>query len=87
MKNYFEYFVKKKYCCIDCDYIINKKISLYNYLESYKLISKVEKVIECDECGKYFFYVGVLFIYKMVYKEKGVNKMYKCKFCEYEIVE
>ncbi|XP_048652385.1 zinc finger X-chromosomal protein isoform X3 [Marmota marmota marmota] len=87
MKNHPEHIAKKKYCCTDCDYTTNKKISLHNHLESHKLTSKVEKVIECDECGKHFSHTGALFTHKMVHKEKGNNKMHKCKFCEYETAE
>lgn len=71
----------------DCDYTTNKKISLHNHLESHKLTSKAEKAIECDECGKHFSHAGALFTHKMVHKEKGANKMHKCKFCEYETAE
>ncbi|XP_077891548.1 zinc finger X-chromosomal protein-like isoform X2 [Ictidomys tridecemlineatus] len=87
MKNHPEHIAKKKYCCTDCDYTTNKKISLHNHLESHKLTSKVEKVIECDECGKHFSHTGALFTHKMVHKEKGNNKIHKCKFCEYETAE
>uniref|UniRef100_A0A8D2GSW1 Zinc finger X-chromosomal protein-like n=1 Tax=Urocitellus parryii TaxID=9999 RepID=A0A8D2GSW1_UROPR len=87
MKNHPEHIAKKKYCCTDCDYTTNKKISLHNHLESHKLTNKVEKVIECDECGKHFSHTGALFTHKMVHKEKGANKMHKCKFCEYETAE
>ncbi|XP_064339624.1 zinc finger X-chromosomal protein-like isoform X2 [Camelus dromedarius] len=87
MKNHPEHFTKKKYRCTDCDYTTNKKISLHNHLESHKLTSKAEKAIECDECGKHFSHAGALFTHKMVHKEKGANKMHKCKFCEYETAE
>ncbi|XP_058148007.1 zinc finger X-chromosomal protein-like isoform X3 [Dasypus novemcinctus] len=87
MKNHPEHLTKKKYHCTDCDYTTNKKISLHNHLESHKLTSKAEKSIECDECGKNFSHSGALFTHKMVHKEKGANKMYKCKFCEYETAE
>ncbi|XP_045438300.1 zinc finger X-chromosomal protein isoform X4 [Pipistrellus kuhlii] len=87
MKNHPEHLAKKKYRCTDCDYTTNKKISLHNHLESHKLTSKAEKAIECDECGKHFSHAGALFTHKMVHKEKGANKMYKCKFCEYETAE
>ncbi|XP_036998836.1 zinc finger X-chromosomal protein isoform X3 [Artibeus jamaicensis] len=87
MKNHPEHLAKKKYRCTDCDYTTNKKISLHNHLESHKLTSKTEKAIECDECGKHFSHAGALFTHKMVHKEKGANKMYKCKFCEYETAE
>uniref|UniRef100_A0A8D2DWY4 C2H2-type domain-containing protein n=1 Tax=Sciurus vulgaris TaxID=55149 RepID=A0A8D2DWY4_SCIVU len=87
MKNHPEHIAKKKYCCTDCDYTTNKKISLHNHLENHKLTSKVEKIIECDECGKHFSHTGALFTHKMVHKEKGTNKMHKCKFCEYETAE
>ncbi|XP_033616478.1 zinc finger Y-chromosomal protein isoform X2 [Fukomys damarensis] len=87
MKNHPEHLMKKKYCCTDCDYTSNKKISLHNHLESHKLTSRVEKAIECDECGKHFSHSGALFTHKMVHKEKGANKMHKCKFCDYETAE
>uniref|UniRef100_A0A452V4Q5 Zinc finger X-chromosomal protein-like n=1 Tax=Ursus maritimus TaxID=29073 RepID=A0A452V4Q5_URSMA len=87
MKNHPEHLTKKKYRCTDCDYTTNKKISLHNHLESHKLTSKAEKAIECDECGKHFSHAGALFTHKMVHKEKGANKMHKCKFCEYETAE
>ncbi|XP_055125535.1 zinc finger Y-chromosomal protein isoform X3 [Symphalangus syndactylus] len=87
MKNHPEHLAKKKYHCTDCDYTTNKKISLHNHLESHKLTSKAEKAIECDECGKHFSHAGALFTHKMVHKEKGANKMHKCKFCEYETAE
>ncbi|XP_027632587.1 zinc finger X-chromosomal protein-like isoform X2 [Tupaia chinensis] len=87
MKNHPEHLTKKKYHCTDCDYTTNKKISLHNHLESHKLTSKAEKAIECDECGKHFSHAGALFTHKMVHKEKGANKMHKCKFCEYETAE
>ncbi|XP_023571164.1 zinc finger X-chromosomal protein isoform X3 [Octodon degus] len=87
MKNHPEHLAKKKYRCTDCDYTTNKKISLHNHLESHKLTSKAEKAIECDECGKHFSHSGALFTHKMVHKEKGTNKMHKCKFCEYETAE
>ncbi|XP_023410913.1 zinc finger X-chromosomal protein isoform X3 [Loxodonta africana] len=87
MKNHPEHLTKKKYRCTDCDYTTNKKISLHNHLESHKLTSKAEKAIECDECGKHFSHTGALFTHKMVHKEKGANKMHKCKFCEYETAE
>ncbi|XP_038171990.1 zinc finger X-chromosomal protein isoform X2 [Arvicola amphibius] len=87
MKNHPEHLAKKKYRCTDCDYTTNKKISLHNHLESHKLTSKAEKAIECDECGKHFSHAGALFTHKMVHKEKGANKMHKCKFCEYETAE
>uniref|UniRef100_A0A5F9DSN0 Zinc finger protein X-linked n=1 Tax=Oryctolagus cuniculus TaxID=9986 RepID=A0A5F9DSN0_RABIT len=87
MKNHPEHLTKKKYRCTDCDYTTNKKISLHNHLESHKLTSKTEKAIECDECGKHFSHAGALFTHKMVHKEKGANKMHKCKFCEYETAE
>lgn len=87
MKNHPEHLAKKKYRCTDCDYTTNKKISLHNHLESHKLTSKTEKAIECDECGKHFSHAGALFTHKMVHKEKGANKMHKCKFCEYETAE
>ncbi|XP_029785988.1 zinc finger X-chromosomal protein isoform X2 [Suricata suricatta] len=87
MKNHPEHLTKKKYRCTDCDYTTNKKISLHNHLESHKLTSKAEKAIECDECGKHFSHAGALFTHKMVHKEKGTNKMHKCKFCEYETAE
>ncbi|XP_016074952.1 PREDICTED: zinc finger X-chromosomal protein-like isoform X2 [Miniopterus natalensis] len=87
MKNHPEHLAKKKYCCTDCDYTTNKKISLHNHLESHKLTSKTEKAIECDECGKHFSHTGALFTHKMVHKEKGANKVHKCKFCEYETAE
>ncbi|XP_075395767.1 zinc finger X-chromosomal protein isoform X2 [Tenrec ecaudatus] len=87
MKNHPEHLAKKKYRCTDCDYTTNKKISLHNHLESHKLTSKAEKAIECDECGKHFSHTGALFTHKMVHKEKGANKMHKCKFCEYETAE
>ncbi|XP_045146660.1 zinc finger X-chromosomal protein isoform X2 [Echinops telfairi] len=87
MKNHPEHLTKKKYRCTDCDYTTNKKISLHNHLESHKLTSKAEKAIECDEYGKHFSHTGALFTHKMVHKEKGANKMHKCKFCEYETAE
>uniref|UniRef100_A0A7N9I9F2 Zinc finger protein Y-linked n=1 Tax=Macaca fascicularis TaxID=9541 RepID=A0A7N9I9F2_MACFA len=87
MKNHPEHLAKKKYHCTDCDYTTNKKISLHNHLESHKLTSKAEKAIQCDECGKHFSHAGALFTHKMVHKEKGANKMHKCKFCEYETAE
>ncbi|XP_033706171.1 zinc finger X-chromosomal protein isoform X2 [Tursiops truncatus] len=87
MKNHPEHLTKKKYHCTDCDYTTNKKISFHNHLESHKLTSKAEKAIECDECGKHFSHAGALFTHKMVHKEKGANKMHKCKFCEYETAE
>nr|XP_025844792.1 zinc finger X-chromosomal protein-like isoform X2 [Vulpes vulpes] len=87
MKNHPEHLSKKKYRCTDCDYTTNKKISLHNHLESHKLTSKAEKSIECEECGKHFSHAGALFTHKMVHKEKGTNKMHKCKFCEYETAE
>ncbi|XP_060994165.1 zinc finger Y-chromosomal protein isoform X2 [Dama dama] len=87
MKNHPEHLTKKKYRCTDCDYTTNKKMSLHNHLESHKLTSKAEKAIECDECGKHFSHAGALFTHKMVHKEKGANKMHKCKFCEYETAE
>ncbi|XP_044767961.1 zinc finger X-chromosomal protein-like isoform X4 [Neomonachus schauinslandi] len=87
MKNHPEHLTKKKYHCTDCDYTTNKKISLHNHLESHKLTSKAEKAIECEECGKHFSHAGALFTHKMVHKEKGANKMHKCKFCEYETAE
>jgi uncharacterized Zn-finger protein len=87
MKNHPEHLAKKKYRCTDCDYTTNKKISLHNHLESHKLTSKAEKAIECDEYGKHFSHAGALFTHKMVHKEKGANKMHKCKFCEYETAE
>ncbi|KAM5220952.1 zinc finger X-chromosomal protein isoform 6-T6 [Ctenodactylus gundi] len=87
MKNHPEHLAKKKYRCTDCDYTTNKKISLHNHLESHKLTNKAEKAIECDECGKHFSHSGALFTHKMVHKEKGANKMHKCKFCEYETAE
>ncbi|XP_035145828.1 zinc finger Y-chromosomal protein isoform X5 [Callithrix jacchus] len=87
MKNHPEHLAKKKYHCTDCDYTTNKKISLHNHLESHKLTSKAEKTIECVECGKHFSHAGALFTHKMVHKEKGANKMHKCKFCEYETAE
>ncbi|XP_041596703.1 zinc finger X-chromosomal protein isoform X3 [Vulpes lagopus] len=87
MKNHPEHLSKKKYRCTDCDYTTNKKISLHNHLESHKLTSKAEKSIECEECGKHFSHSGALFTHKMVHKEKGTNKMHKCKFCEYETAE
>ncbi|XP_063517026.1 zinc finger Y-chromosomal protein isoform X2 [Pongo pygmaeus] len=87
MKNHPEHLAKKKYHCTDCDYTTNKKISLHNHLESHKLTSKAEKAIECDECGKHFSHAGALFTHKMVHKEKGADKMHKCKFCEYETAE
>ncbi|XP_058515338.1 zinc finger X-chromosomal protein-like isoform X2 [Ochotona princeps] len=86
MKNHPEYLIKK-YRCTDCDYITNKKINLHNHLESHKLASKTEKTIECDEYGKHFSHAGALLTHKMVHKEKGANKMHKCKFCEYETAE
>nr|XP_030707257.1 zinc finger X-chromosomal protein-like isoform X2 [Globicephala melas] len=87
MKNHPEHLTKKKYHCTDCDYTTNKKISFHNHLESHKLTSKAEKAFECDECGKHFSHAGALFTHKMVHKEKGANKMHKCKFCEYETAE
>ncbi|XP_073886531.1 zinc finger Y-chromosomal protein isoform X3 [Macaca fascicularis] len=87
MKNHPEHLAKKKYHCTDCDYTTNKKISLHNHLESHKLTSKAEKAIQCDECGKHFSHAGALFTHKMVHKEKGANKIHKCKFCEYETAE
>ncbi|XP_035873153.1 zinc finger X-chromosomal protein-like isoform X3 [Phyllostomus discolor] len=87
MKNHPEHLTKKKYHCTDCDYTTNKKISLHNHLESHKLTGKVEKAIECDECGKHFSHTGALFTHRMVHKEKGANKVHKCKFCEYETAE
>ncbi|XP_067580944.1 zinc finger X-chromosomal protein-like isoform X2 [Pseudorca crassidens] len=87
MKNHPEHLTKKKYHCTDCDYTTNKKISFHNHLESHKLTSKAEKAFECDECGKHFSHPGALFTHKMVHKEKGANKMHKCKFCEYETAE
>ncbi|KAM6383835.1 zinc finger X-chromosomal protein isoform 2-T6 [Alca torda] len=88
MKNHPEHLLtKKKYRCTDCDYTTNKKISLHNHLESHKLTNKTEKLIECDECGKTFSHAGTLFTHKMVHRDKGVNKMHKCKFCDYETAE
>ncbi|XP_036897860.1 zinc finger X-chromosomal protein-like isoform X3 [Sturnira hondurensis] len=87
MKNHPEHLTKKKYRCTDCDYTTNKKISLHSHLESHKLTGKVEKAIECDECGKHFSHTGALFTHRMVHKEKGANKVHKCKFCEYETAE
>ncbi|XP_071076530.1 zinc finger X-chromosomal protein-like isoform X2 [Desmodus rotundus] len=87
MKNHPEHLTKKKYHCTDCDYTTNKKISLHNHLESHKLTGKVEKAINCDECGKHFSHTGALFTHRMVHKEKGANKVHKCKFCEYETAE
>ncbi|XP_036136892.1 zinc finger X-chromosomal protein-like isoform X1 [Molossus molossus] len=87
MKNHPEHLAKKKYHCTDCDYTTNKKINLHNHLESHKLTSKTEKAIECDECGKHFSHAGALFTHKMVHKEKGANKVHKCKFCDYETAE
>ncbi|XP_074179495.1 zinc finger X-chromosomal protein-like isoform X4 [Rhinolophus sinicus] len=87
MKNHPEHLTKKKYHCTDCDYTTNKKINLHSHLESHKLTSKAEKAIECSECGKHFSHTGALFTHKMVHKEKGANKMHKCKFCEYETAE
>ncbi|KAM9299789.1 zinc finger X-chromosomal protein isoform 2-T2 [Morus bassanus] len=88
MKNHPEHLLtKKKYRCTDCDYTTNKKISLHNHLESHKLTNKTEKLIECDECGKSFSHAGTLFTHKMVHRDKGVNKMHKCKFCDYETAE
>ncbi|XP_053523170.1 zinc finger X-chromosomal protein-like isoform X4 [Artibeus jamaicensis] len=86
MKNHPEHFTKKKYHCTDCDYTTNKKISLHSHLESHKLSGKVEKAIECEECGKRFSHSGALFTHRMVHKEKA-NKVHKCKFCEYETAE
>ncbi|OWJ99034.1 ZFY [Cervus elaphus hippelaphus] len=85
MKNHPEHLTKKKYRCTDCDYTTNKKMSLHNHLESHKLTSKAEKAIECDECGKHFSHAGALFTHKMVHKEKGANKMHKCKFYTKEV--
>ncbi|XP_066106220.1 zinc finger X-chromosomal protein-like isoform X3 [Saccopteryx bilineata] len=87
MKNHPEHLSKKKYHCTDCDYSTNKKINLHNHLENHKLPSKSEKTIECGECGKHFSHAGALFTHKMVHKEKGANKVHKCKFCEYETAE
>ncbi|XP_043927767.1 zinc finger X-chromosomal protein [Protopterus annectens] len=87
MKNHPEHLTKKKYQCTDCDYTTNKKTSLHNHLECHKLISKTDKAIECDECGKEFSHSGALFTHKMVHREKGANKMHKCKFCDYETAE
>ncbi|XP_023962673.2 zinc finger X-chromosomal protein isoform X2 [Chrysemys picta bellii] len=88
MKNHPEHLLtKKKYRCTDCDYTTNKKISLHNHLESHKLTNKTEKLIECDECGKSFSHAGALFTHKMVHRDKGANKMHKCKFCDYETAE
>ncbi|KAM7128670.1 zinc finger X-chromosomal protein isoform 2-T3 [Ciconia maguari] len=88
MKNHPEHLLtKKKYRCTDCDYTTNKKISLHNHLESHKLTNKTEKLIECDECGKSFSHAGTLFTHKMVHRDKGVSKMHKCKFCDYETAE
>ncbi|XP_065597558.1 zinc finger X-chromosomal protein isoform X3 [Cyrtonyx montezumae] len=88
MKNHPEHLLtKKKYRCTDCDYTTNKKISLHNHLESHKLTNKTEKLIERDECGKSFSHAGALFAHKMVHRDKGVNKMHKCKFCDYETAE
>ncbi|KAK2494001.1 hypothetical protein MC885_004818 [Smutsia gigantea] len=86
MKNHPEHLTKK-YRCMNCDYTTNKKISLHNHLESHKLTSKTEEVIECDECGKRLSHAGALFTHKMVHKEKGANKKYKCKFCDFETAE
>ncbi|XP_005871613.1 PREDICTED: zinc finger X-chromosomal protein isoform X1 [Myotis brandtii] len=87
MKNHPEYLAKKKYHCTDCDYTTNKKVNLHNHLESHKLTNKTEKAIECDECGMHFSHSGDLFTHKMVHNEKGTNKVYKCKYCEYETTE
>ncbi|XP_040828459.1 zinc finger X-chromosomal protein-like isoform X5 [Ochotona curzoniae] len=86
MKNHPEYLTKK-YRCTDCDYATNKKVNLHNHLESHKLTSKTEKSIECNEYGEHFSHAGDLLTHKMVHKEKGANKMHKCKFCEYETAE
>ncbi|XP_075395934.1 zinc finger X-chromosomal protein-like [Tenrec ecaudatus] len=89
MKNHPEHLTKKKYHCTDCDYTTNKKLSLHNHLENHKLTltSKAEKAIECDDSGKHFSHTGALCTHKMMHKEKGPGKMYKCKFCEYETAE
>nr|XP_060626099.1 zinc finger X-chromosomal protein isoform X1 [Anolis sagrei ordinatus] len=88
MKNHPEHLLaKKKYRCTDCDYTTNKKLSLHNHLESHKLITKTEKLIECDECGKHFSHAGALFTHKVVHRDKAASKMHKCKFCEYETAE
>ncbi|XP_054829876.1 LOW QUALITY PROTEIN: zinc finger X-chromosomal protein [Eublepharis macularius] len=88
MKNHPEHLLaKKKYRCTDCDYTTNKKLSLHNHLESHKLTNKTEKLTECDECGKSFSHAGALFTHKIMHRDKAANKMYKCKFCEYETAE
>ncbi|XP_015447266.1 zinc finger Y-chromosomal protein isoform X3 [Pteropus alecto] len=87
MKNHPEHLTKKSYHCTDCDFITNKKVSLHNHMESHKLTSMAEKAIECNDYGKHFSHTGTLFTHKVMHKEKGANKMHKCKFCEYETAE
>ncbi|XP_060232845.1 zinc finger Y-chromosomal protein 2-like isoform X2 [Meriones unguiculatus] len=87
MKNHPEHLANKKYHCTYCDYSTNKKISLHNHLESHKLTIKTEKTTECDDCGEHFSHAGALCTQKTMRKEKGANKTYKCKFCEYETTE
>ncbi|XP_053562331.1 zinc finger X-chromosomal protein isoform X2 [Bombina bombina] len=90
MKNHPEHLARKKYRCTDCDYTTNKKVSLHNHLESHKLtaaVVKVEKDLECDECGKVFLHANALFAHKLTHKEKAGNKMHRCKFCDYETAE
>ncbi|XP_039694365.1 zinc finger Y-chromosomal protein-like isoform X3 [Pteropus medius] len=87
MKNHPEHLTKKSYHCTDCDFITNKKVSLHNHMESHKLTSMAEKAIECNDYGKHFSHTGTLFTHKVMHKEKGANKIHKCKFCEYETAE
>ncbi|KAG2457226.1 ZFX protein, partial [Polypterus senegalus] len=87
MKNHPEIMNRKKYQCTDCDFTTNKKISLHNHMESHKLMNKAEKTSECEECGKEFSNAALLFAHKLVHRDKGSTKMYKCKFCDYETAE
>nr|XP_034348993.1 zinc finger Y-chromosomal protein 2-like isoform X3 [Arvicanthis niloticus] len=87
IKNHPEYLAKKKYHCTDCDYSTNKKMSLHNHMESHRLTIKTEKTAECNDCGKHLSHAGTLCTHKTMHKEKGANKTYKCKFCDYETAE
>lgn len=72
-KTHPEYFAKKKHHCTDWDYATNKNTRFDHHLESHKMTTKAEKAIKFNESEEFSPAGG-----------KGANKIFKCKFCEYQ---
>uniref|UniRef100_UPI00358ED782 zinc finger X-chromosomal protein-like isoform X2 n=1 Tax=Myxine glutinosa TaxID=7769 RepID=UPI00358ED782 len=89
MKNHPEVHIsRKRFRCADCNFTTGKKASFHSHLHSHHALAQrsSEQQFDSDDDLESFSEPSGLSYHELVNSDRQ-NKMYKCRFCDYETAE